>query len=362
MTEAVPHPIVRPTTSALLDEIENSTAAELVLAVRYHTAPPGPTFIPSLDDILLDARPHPGGSALQRGDLIEVVGPSGSGKTAFLIFTLMTTLLPASVSVRGTRVELGGRGSTAIFIHPNTHASIVPRLRAVMASHLRSLAPALTAAGVAATISASLARLTVVRVRPRWSNWALALARVLAGLDGAPALLVLDGLVDGYWPERWAEENSRRRDRARAPGVRGTEDVGFRDVWDALVRVRKELGAVVFVSVQGLWPAKTPPFFTPHVAGFPDSFAESGAGAGGPPAPWPTTAQMTLPGRRRPLQMPAETTLGDALRARAPAHYHAYEGIARVPGGRGAAGDLAGARWAFDMGADGLYPGYSEVV
>lgn len=42
-------------------------------------SPPGPTFIPSLDDVLLEYRPHDGNSSLRRGDLIELVGPSGSG-------------------------------------------------------------------------------------------------------------------------------------------------------------------------------------------------------------------------------------------------------------------------------------------
>jgi hypothetical protein len=42
-------------------------------------SPPGPTFLQKLDEELLAARPHPGGSTLQRGDLLEVVGPSGSG-------------------------------------------------------------------------------------------------------------------------------------------------------------------------------------------------------------------------------------------------------------------------------------------
>jgi hypothetical protein len=42
-------------------------------------APPGPTFIPTLDDALKDARGNEQ-STLKRGDMIEIIGASGSGK------------------------------------------------------------------------------------------------------------------------------------------------------------------------------------------------------------------------------------------------------------------------------------------
>lgn len=136
----------------------------------------------------------------------------------------------------------------------------------------------------------ALGRLRVVRVKARYLSWALALRRLLspaprrsssrttpgtdpssspAGSEDQPdsslALVVCDGLADLYWPERWAEEERgvKKRDGAKAGGwtgstaarlgVRGAEDVGMREVMHGIGRLRKETGAVVVVSLQGLW-------------------------------------------------------------------------------------------------------------
>jgi hypothetical protein len=89
------------------------------------------------------------------------------------------------------------------------------------------------------------------------------------GLD----LVICDGFGDGFWPERWADEeraSAGKRRRAApgpgpgsgpgtstgngvTPGLRGAEDVGMRDVMDVIGRLRKDLGAVVMLSVQALW-------------------------------------------------------------------------------------------------------------
>jgi hypothetical protein len=55
------------------------------------------------------------------------------------------------------------------------------------------------------------------------------------------------------WPERWAEEERGGRRKAGKDGVRGADDVGMREVMEGIGRLRKELGAVVIVSLQGHW-------------------------------------------------------------------------------------------------------------
>jgi RecA/RadA recombinase len=52
------------------------------LALTVSASPPGPTFLTELDEEMLIARPHPGGSTLQRGDMLEIIGPSGSGESS----------------------------------------------------------------------------------------------------------------------------------------------------------------------------------------------------------------------------------------------------------------------------------------
>jgi len=74
-------------------------------------------------------------------------------------------------------------------------------------------------------------------------------------------------------------------------------------------------------------------------------------------APWPLNVQLTLLGRARGLQLPAETMLADALRDRAPIpDVQVFDAVVRVPGGRGAVGTTAGARWTFGVARHGLVP------
>lgn len=44
-------------------------------------APPGPTFAPSLDDALKEAR-RSDASTLRRGDMVEIIGASGTGASS----------------------------------------------------------------------------------------------------------------------------------------------------------------------------------------------------------------------------------------------------------------------------------------
>ena len=60
----------------------------------------------------------------------------------------------------------------------------------------------------------------------------------------------------------------------------------------------------------------------------------------------------------RPLQFPADTTLVDALRSleldEGSRTGQRFEGIVRVPGGKGLAGTMGGARVSWGIGKDGL--------
>jgi len=119
-------------------------------------------------------------------------------------------------------------------------------------------------------ITTALRRLNVVKIKPRWKHWLLGLRTILSlpslqldpgswteTSDHPVDLVVCDGFADGFWPERWAEEERGRRKKA-AGGVRGADDVGIREVMEVIARLRKELGAVVVVSVQGLWVSPRP--------------------------------------------------------------------------------------------------------
>ncbi|BEJ01081.1 hypothetical protein CcaverHIS631_0509380 [Cutaneotrichosporon cavernicola] len=323
------------TTDSLLAEIGTGTAAELAMGVAYTTAPPGPTFLPELDALLLSARPHAGGSSLQRGDLVELIGPSGSGKSTLSTFLLMTALLPPVLPQ--TTVPLGGRGMPASLLSPPSSPPL--RLADSMRAHIERCCAAAshspTAQQVEGAVNAALARLTVLRPRPRAAHWAIALHRLLALRGDAPALIVVDGLGNGFWPERWADE------------TKTTRDAGMRDVWDALTALRAQLGTVVVVTVQGLRPAGG--LFKPHLpAPYPAPFDGGGK--------WPLNVHITLLGPARSLQLPAESTLAEALRERRNQDVRTYRGVVRVPGGAGTVGTPTGAHFAFGIYEHGLVP------
>ncbi|RSH87238.1 hypothetical protein EHS25_003147 [Saitozyma podzolica] len=400
--DAGPSIAVPRTTRSMLDEIECGTAAEAVLSMRYINSPPGPTFLQRLDEELLAARPHPGGSTLQRGDLLEVVGPSGSGKTSILNFFLLTSLLPSSFRLPPTRttspteIQLGGKSFHAALLHPETHRSPLPTLVRGMRAHITSCVESTLASSLKAirsdadvaramedVVLESLRRLRVIKLKPRYKSWALAL-RTLHTPPYIPSghrgrgkerghrldLVVCDGLGDGLWPERWAEEErgGRRKGTGKDAGIRAAEDVGMRDVMDGIGRLRKELGAVVVISVQGYWHEKkdnsneTTPFFSPHLPPpFPAPYAQQPSSlttaASRDPAFWPLTAELTLTGRHRAMQLSASVGLVDALRQ---AEQHGWEDVQifdarlRVPDGRGRAGTREGVIWTFGMGPEGI--------
>jgi hypothetical protein len=126
-------------------------------------------------------------------------------------------------------------------------------------------------------IKESLGRLRVIRVRPRWKSWSLALKTLLGppvrrhregrgnegeGREGGMDLIVCDGFGDGFWPERWHDEQKRGQGQAqhhgkRIIGLRGGDDVGLHDLMDDVNRLRREMGSVIVLSIQGLYVGLT---------------------------------------------------------------------------------------------------------
>ncbi|WVF71261.1 hypothetical protein IAT40_006064 [Kwoniella sp. CBS 6097] len=384
------------TTKGLLAGIGFGTAAEVAMAIRYTTYPPGPTFIDSLDRAILDSRPSPSGSSLQRGDLVEIVGPSGSGKTSTLTFLLMTTILsPTLPDLLST--PLGGRGMSATLIQPRSHRPLIPVLTRNMYAHIYNVNPAVPPHQVERVIKESLGRLTISRVkgRNRWKDVALSIRHLLDqscprprpksrsrsdqttshpqehrnenGWDGGPNegkgtrarggggvdFLLIDGIGDPHYPHRWAEEqrhtqrqqsNISRNSHSTAGGGGGgsgsgrvvmPDEVGMREVMEAIGRVRLELGAVVVLANQGLRTSRdSQPFFIPHLPPpYPAPFAPPPSTHSHPhssvadtqnyninplvmrndPTYWPLNIQITLTGKVRGLQYPGETTLVEVL-------------------------------------------------
>lgn len=205
-----------------------------------------------------------------------------------LSFILATSLLPRVTDLplpppgqHRVPLELGGKAHHAVLLQPSTHRPLVPLIAATMRDHVRSSAldslkthlrarvitPAL-ALWIDGVVAESLGRLTVIRPRPRWRSWAMALHTVLRppGLRTDPgrwaekdvSLVVCDGLGDGFYPDKWAAENRETKRRTSSGGgaastkVRQAEDVGLKDVMDLIWRIRQDLGAVVVLSVQGL--------------------------------------------------------------------------------------------------------------
>lgn len=300
----------------------------------------------------------------------------------------MTTLLPPSLDLAleslGSSavhsVPLGGRNMHAALLCPPSQPPPIAFLASTMRAHVdRCYAATLDAgvnlpdpelrsvqAAIDQLVESALERLTVLRPRPRSANWAIALRRLLSPPDvlrhdgtvegprPAPAMVVCDGLSDGFWPERWVEEDGGVR-RGSGAGPRTAEEAGMRDVWDALTALRSELGAVVIVTIQGLRSVPNTPFFKTHLPSpYPSPYAQNGGGTESPS--WPLNIQITLLGPSRALQLPAETTLTEALRGRTAKDVRVYNGIVRVPGGAGAVAGAGGGRFSFGIHEHGLVP------
>lgn len=67
-------------------------------------------------------------------------------------------------------------------------------------------------------------------------------------------MVVIDGFADGYYPQLWADEERGRKQPGGdgANTVVGPDAVGVRQVMEVIGQIRKDLGSVVAMSVQGL--------------------------------------------------------------------------------------------------------------
>jgi hypothetical protein len=190
-----------------------------------------------------------------------------------LLFLLMTTLLPSTFTLKYPNpmpIELGGRTSHAALIYPSSHPNPLPILQSRIRDTVTSAVHAQLGSvystpelegQIDVLVEECLGRLRVIRVKPRWKEWSLAMKSLLAGRfeegrEGGMDLVVCDGFSDGFWAERWADESSKARGIKSRIGIRGG-DISIGDVMEDITRLRKDLGAVVILSVQGLW-VRTP--------------------------------------------------------------------------------------------------------
>jgi hypothetical protein len=198
-----------------------------------------------------------------------------------LLFLLMTTLLPSAFNLKYPNpipIELGGRNSNAALIYPTSHPNPLPilqrRMRDTITSAVHAELGSINStpeleAQIDVLLKECLGRLRVIRVKPRWKEWSLAMKSLLHRTEsrrieegkqeeneGGMDLVVCDGFSDGFWAERWAEESSKARGMKSRIGIRGGE-VTIGDVMEDISRLRKDLGAVVVLSVQGLWVCPT---------------------------------------------------------------------------------------------------------
>ena len=190
------------------------------------------------------------------------------GKTTMLLFLIMTSILPSQYTFHypnPIHLDLGGRDQYASFLYPTTHPSPIPILRKRLYEYVEraivsqvgqiAMKPELVSQ-IDQLVKESLGRLRVMRVKPRYKTWSLALKSLLYQKEGGMDLVVCDGFSDGFWPERCNDE--KNKGKGKRVGVRGSDDIGMQDVMEDIKRLRKELGAVVVLSVQGLWVSQRP--------------------------------------------------------------------------------------------------------
>jgi hypothetical protein len=179
----------------------------------------------------------------------------------------MTSLLPSSFTLfypNPTLIDLGGRNQHAALLYPMTHPSSVPLLQKRIRGHITNSIQATLGHitfkpelhdQIDELVKDCLGRLSVIRVKPRYRSWSLALKSLLRPLSlgdqGGMDLVVCDGFGDGFWPERWHDE--QKNGRRKVSGLRGGEDVGMSDVMEDINKLRKEMGSVIVLSIQGLY-------------------------------------------------------------------------------------------------------------
>ncbi|ODN94210.1 hypothetical protein L198_05064 [Cryptococcus wingfieldii CBS 7118] len=352
------------------------TGYQALMGIRYNTSPPGPTFVPSLDAALLHLRPHPGSSSLRRGDLVEIVGTSGSGKSSLITFLILITILSATLPAP-LSTNLGGKEAQAMLFQPNTHRPILPLIRRAMEAHIKACAPGVEDDMVNSVIKDSMSRLRIWTGKPRWKDLALGIQSVLdetspytfplSNSGHALDLLAIDGLSDAYYLKRWSEEERGRRQQPHLTGKAvEMEDIGLRQVMEAIGAVRKELGSVVVMSAQSLRVSRdAQPFHLPHLPPpYPSPFASSNnlPLSASNPMYWPLNIQLSLMGRSRGLQLPGDTMIADALRVKArerndkaeDTRGDTYNGLVRMVRSDGALLGKEGIGFHFRVGNEGL--------
>lgn len=174
----------------------------------------------------------------------------------------MITLLPAVLPPPLSTVVLGGKGGYAQVFQPYTHRPIILSLRRSIEAHIRSLAPEAQDDLIEDVIKESTSRLSVWRGRPRWKDLALGLKGIVVELSpylarserrpGALDLVAIDGFADGYYPHLWADEERGRKQHGDGANIVGPDALGVRQVMEVIGQIRKDLGSVVAISVQGL--------------------------------------------------------------------------------------------------------------
>ena len=188
----------------------------------------------------------------------------------------MTTLLPTSVNVTlpppynlALELPFGGRHAHAALLHPTSHKSPLKALEKAMVAHMTACAkdvlsnylrpeifPPIVNTLIQETVHQSMARLHVIPFRPSWRHLLLAIRRCTTKPDHANGnhgltLLVIDGMGDPFWPERWANED--KAGHLKPSVISNGDNIGMKDVMAALQGIRRDMGTVVALSVQGLW-------------------------------------------------------------------------------------------------------------
>lgn len=333
-------------------------------------------------------------SSLNHGDLFEIQGPSGSGKTQLALFLVMTSILPDKVKFRlgdlapqsttypnagVEELDLGGKSQTVVFVHPSTHPSPVLRLAKLITTHVRNCLPPPNA-GMTEQIQSelarrivkrSLSRLTVFQVpinhasflpsdtQSPYATLAATLASIqshIRRINQELALLVVDGIGDGFWQARWQREQriKEKKPRATPAGIRSSENASMDDVVGGIDKIRRELGCAVVVTNQAIWkplaeeknqgPASQywsqhlpPPYPSPFE---PSKRADHHATSTKSTPYWPLTAHLTLlPITSEMRQMQPDVLLYEVLRKdgegdkREQARLRARgKGLVRMPG------------------------------
>jgi DNA-repair protein XRCC2 len=297
-----------------------------------------------LDELLLAFSPRATtSSTLNLGDVIEIQGAPSTSKSTLLYFFCMTTLLPYSMTLplkmrgsslppRDERIDMGGRGTSAVLFDTDNKFSVAALERMLTAHILKRISahcktvPQLYNASVApeAVREQVLLALSHLHIFKPTSTVALAASlKTLSShlLEVAPTenvnLLIVDSMSAFYHQDRFASEQSG----GQAPHP-------MRHVMNALAEVRSTIAPLIVLSNWGLSPlppdrqGRPSPFFRQHLASpYPAPYAE------GSSIPIPFDPVRPL---KRPANLPLNLTHHLTLHSPAPAPYPAGTTLKQV--------------------------------